>query len=131
MLPLFHNPSKRAVDELFLHLNPLFSFVDYDLLQHIIRQFGNNMLNKDMSQYHDDMQVFMKQTTIKDLINILPGVDENEIRPQFNLEVLKTTFGSNTGKYTLDTLRRDVNPVCIGIYTHGRGHDLECGGGGA
>ena len=63
-LPVFYESKKLSVNDLFLHLNPLFSFMDYGLLQHIIKLFGSDILKKDMSTYCDDIQDFMKQTTI-------------------------------------------------------------------
>ena len=45
-LPSFHRSKKISVQDLFLHLNPLFSFMDYDLLQYIIKLFGSDVLKK-------------------------------------------------------------------------------------
>ena len=95
----------ETLRELFLLLNHLFSFFDYGLLEYIIKEFGNHVLNKDMKIYCNDMQVFMKQTTIKELIDCLPG--QRKTPPNF--EVLKAKIGEDASKCTLDrinTLRR-------------------------
>ena len=58
-----------------------------------------------MSTYCEDMQVFMKQTTIKELIDCLPG--QRETPPNF--EVLKAKIGEDASECTLDrvnTLRK-------------------------
>ena len=96
---------KRTIQKLFFRLNPLFSFIDYGLLEHIIKLFGSGLLNKDMKTYCNDMRVFMKQTTIKELIDCLPG--QKETPPNF--EVLKAKIGEDANKCTLeriDTLRK-------------------------
>ena len=38
-------PREGSISELFLHLNPLFSFIDYHLLEYIINVFGSNGLS--------------------------------------------------------------------------------------
>ena len=63
-LPPFYEANKRSINDLFFHLNPLFIFLDYRLLQHIIKLFDNNALKEDMSTYCDDLQIFVKQTTV-------------------------------------------------------------------
>ena len=96
---------KETVQKLFFHLNPLFSFIDYGLLEYIIKLFGSDLLKRDMKTYCDDMQLFMKQTTIKELIDCLPG--QKETPPNF--EVLKAKIGEDASKCTLEqinTLRK-------------------------
>ena len=34
-LPSFYEANKRTINDLFFHLNPLFTFLDYGLLQHM------------------------------------------------------------------------------------------------
>ena len=96
---------EKTIQELFFHLNFLISFIDYGLLEHIIRLFGCDNLKKDMMSYCDDMQVFMKKTTIKELIGCLPG--RKKALPNF--DVLKAKIGKDTSKCTLhqiNTLRK-------------------------
>ena len=104
-LPSFYEASKCSINDLFFHLNPLFTFLDYGLLQHIIKLFGNDALKEDVSTYCNDLQVFMKQTTVKELIDCLHG--QRETPPNF--EVLKAKTGEDASKCTLDginTLRK-------------------------
>ena len=103
LLPFFSN--KESIDKLFFRLNPLFSFIDYGLLEYIIKIYGNQVLKGDMKLYCNDVQVFMKQTTIKELIDHLPGKKETPS----NFEVLKAKIGENARECTLDrinTLRK-------------------------
>ena len=96
---------KRTIQELFFHLNPLFSFIDYGLLEYIIKEYGDDLLKKGMKTYCNDIRLFMKQTTIKELIDCLPG--QKETPPNF--EVLKAKIGEDASKCTLErvnTLRK-------------------------
>ena len=97
----------ERINELFYHLNPLLSFLDYGLLEYIIKRFGSDVIKEDMKAYSSDMQVFMKQTTIHQLIDHLPG--QQEAPPNFS--ILKAKIGKNAKTYTLakiDTLRKRI-----------------------
>ena len=96
---------EEQVGDLFFHLNPLVSFIDYSLIEHFIKKFGSDSLRKDMQSYCYDMQTFMKQTTIQQLIDCLPGKQE---APK-NFTILRAKIGRNASTYTLDkinTLRK-------------------------
>ena len=101
-----HMRTETKINELFtIHLNPLVSFIDYRLIKHFIIKFGSDSLRKDMQSYCCDMQTFMKQTTIKQLINFLPGKRET---PQ-NFTFLRAKIGESANTCTLDkidTLRK-------------------------
>ena len=61
--------TETQINRLFIiHLNPLTSFIDYGLIEHVIRKFGSDSMKNDMQSYCRDMQTFMKHTTIKQLI---------------------------------------------------------------
>ena len=69
----------QSINELFCGLvNPLVSFLDYGLLDHIIVKFGSDSLKKEMHKYGSDMKDFMRRTTLKQLIelNYFPGQSE-------------------------------------------------------
>ena len=42
---------EEVVRKLFLRLNPLFTFIDFKLLQHLVSKFGSPELKKDMMSY--------------------------------------------------------------------------------
>ena len=61
--------SETQINKLFIvHLNPLTSFIDYGLIEYIIKKFGSDALQRDMRSYCGEMVVFMKETTIKQVI---------------------------------------------------------------
>ena len=96
---------QQGVNELFLHLNPLLSFIDYGLLEYIIKIFCGDNLKDDMRSYSNDMQTFMEQTTIEQLIGLIPG--QHQIPKTFSL--LEAKIGHDAGKCTL----MEVNAIRI------------------
>ena len=69
--------TETQIDNLFiLYLNPLTPFIDYALVDYFIKKFGSGGLKKDMLSYCSEMVVFMKETTIKQLVDHLPGQTE-------------------------------------------------------
>ena len=97
-------PSMRTetqINELFTaHLNPLTSFIDYGLIEYFIRTFGSDTLKRDMRSYCSEMVIFMKETTIKQLINYFPG--QPEVPPKFSL--VEAKIGKDASKCTLEQL---------------------------
>ena len=93
--------TETKVNELFIvHLNPLTSFIDYGLVEYFIKKFGSDALKRDMRSYCSEMVLFMKETTIKQLIDHLPG--QAEIPPKFSL--IEAKIGENASEYTLEQL---------------------------
>ena len=106
LLPFFSN--KEGIDKLFFRLNPLFSFLDYGLLEYIIKIYGSDTLIQDMNTYSNDMCIFMKETTIKQLVDHLPG--QIKIPPNFSL--IEAKIGEDASKCTLEQLNRLRNRYC-------------------
>ena len=103
--------SETQVDELFIHLNPLTSFIDYGLIEYIIKKFGSDALKRDMRSYCSEMIMFMKETTIKQLIDHLPG--QIEISPKFSL--IEAKIGQNASECTLEQLNTIRKRYCSEI----------------
>ena len=105
-------PSMRTetqVNELFIvHLNPLTSFIDYGLIEYVIKKFGSDGLKRDMQLYCSEMILFMKETTIKQLIDHLPG--QTEIPPKFSL--IEAKIGQNASECTLEQLNTIRKRFC-------------------
>ena len=100
-------PREGSISELFLHLNPLFSFLDYGLLQYIIEEFGSTSLKVEMESYCCDIHVFMNQTTVQQLIDYWPH--ENEITPNVSKVIAKINKDPRSVKLSeLDSLRREI-----------------------
>ena len=102
---------QKNINELLYYLNPLLSFVDYDLLEHIIEKLGSDKLNKDFAAYCSDMQLFMQKTTIQQLIDHLPG--QPKVPPNF--ELLKTKLDKDAKECTMAELSNLRTRFCAEI----------------
>ena len=65
--------TKKTINALFLRLNRLFTFIDFELLEHLIKKFGSALLRKDMKVYVHQIRRFKNETTVGDLIDYWPG----------------------------------------------------------
>jgi hypothetical protein len=88
------------IGSLFNLLEPLFSFIDYDLLKHLVSKFGSATLKEEMSEYVEKVQLFKRTTTVSELIEYWPGVKI----PESNFSSLRARIGADPGAYTLEEL---------------------------
>ena len=98
MLPKLEK--RRIISKLFLHLNPLFTFIEFELLQHLVSKFGSLELKNDMISYAERLQLFKEVTTLSDLIDYWPGLKV----PQIDHKILKAKFKDDPKLYTLEKL---------------------------
>ena len=82
------------------HLNPLFTFIDYELLQYLVSKFGSQGLKQEMTSYTGKVQLFKKVTTIDKLINHWPGLEA----PPIDFKILRAKFADDPKSYTLEKL---------------------------
>ena len=54
----------KNVDEIFEILDPYWNYVDYDLLEQIVREFGTSELQEEMREYITDLEQFEMTTTV-------------------------------------------------------------------
>ena len=108
LVPFFSN--KECINEIFFRLNPLLSFLDCGLLKHIIQIYGSDTLKQDMATYSSDIVTFMKETTIKQLIESDHFSSQPDIPPKFSL--LKTRIGKDASKCTLEHLNQLRKRFC-------------------
>ena len=97
MLPELED--KKLVHNLFCHLNPLFTFIDYELLQYLVSKFGSQGLKQEMTSYTEKVQLFKKVTTIDELINHWPGLEA-----PIDYKTLRAKFADDPKSYTLEKL---------------------------
>ena len=98
-----------TIFELLLHLSPLFTFIDYRLLDHLVLKFGSSKLQNDMQTYTSKIQVFMRETTVGDLIDYWPGGEESHVQ---NYSKLKAKFSDDPKTYTLERLNKFQRKFC-------------------
>ena len=98
MLPKLEK--RRVISQLFNCLNPLFTFIDFKLLQHLISKFGSQDLKQAMTSYAEKVQLFKKITTIRDVIHCWPGLKVSHV----DHKILKAKFADDPKSYTLEKL---------------------------
>jgi hypothetical protein len=91
---------KEVVHNLFNRLNPIFTFIDYELLQHLVSKFGSQKLKQEMTSYTAKVQLFKKVTTIGELINCWPGLKV----PEIDHKLLRAKLAGDPKSYTLEKL---------------------------
>ena len=99
----------KTIFEVLLHLSPLFTFIDYGLLDHLVFKFGSLKLRNDMKMYVSKIQVFMRETTVGDLIDYWPGGEELHAQ---NYSKLKIKFHDDPKTYTLERLNEFRRRFC-------------------
>ena len=100
-----------TISGMFLRLNPLFSFIDYDLLEHLIRKFGSQNLQQGATSYATNIEVFMRQTTVAQLMDCWPGLEELPA----NFSQIRVKFNNNPAQYTLKRLNKFRKKFCSHI----------------
>ena len=93
---------KDTVNALFFRLNPLLTFIDYELLEHLISEFGSQNLKHDMSSYVRGLKLFKKEATVGDLIGDWPG--DVIAHEGGNYKELMAKFEGDPNNYTLENL---------------------------
>ena len=100
--------TETTINGVMIHLSALMTFLDYSLLEFLIKKFGSDHLMKDMRSYCSNMQIFMKETTIKQLVDHFPG--QAEAPPKFAL--IESKIGENASKCTLEQLNTIRRRYC-------------------
>ena len=106
MLPVLEESTR--ITTLFNRLNPLFTFIDYGLLQHLISTLGSTELKEDMTSYIDVVQEFMRGTTVGDVKNHWPGDEESHA----SFSKLRAKFKDDPRTYTLERLNNFRRKFC-------------------
>ena len=60
----------ESIDEIFMYLNLYWNFIDYSLLEHIIRRHGSDYLKAKMEEYIQDLAQFKRTTTIRQICGL-------------------------------------------------------------
>lgn len=104
-LPTFEQHG--AALTIFRQLSRHFTFLDYGLLGHLIKEHGSEKLQQDMTVYVASVQIFLDETMIQQLIDFWPG--QLVTPPHF--EELKAVVYQNPRVYSmreLDDLRKNL-----------------------
>ena len=101
MLPELED--RKSIHALFFRLTPLFTFIDYELLEHLISIFGSDDLKKSMKSYTCSIKLFKRETTISDMIDYWPGPSSVDEEDKY-FKKLRAKFDGEPKTYTLEKL---------------------------
>ena len=99
---------KKTIPELLFRLNPLFTFIDYNLPEYLVSEFGSEELKSNMKLYVKEVAFFMKTTTVGELMHYWPG---REICPEY-FSILFTKISDDPKTYTLEKLNELRRSFC-------------------
>ena len=91
----------KNVDEIFEILDPYWNYVDYDLLDHIIKLFGTSDLQEEMRKYITELEQFEMTTTVH---NFNLATQEEVVVPA-RYGILAVKLKKDSKSFTLHDLR--------------------------
>jgi hypothetical protein len=100
-----------TITQLINRLNPLFTFIDYNLLNYLASKFGSAQLQAAMSSYIQDVQAFMHETTVGD---VMPHWRGRKISSD-EFSELWIKIKANAKTYTLQELQDFRDKHCATI----------------
>ena len=95
----------ESIDEVFMHLNLYWNFIDYHLMEHVIKQHGTGDLKAKMEEYVQDLAGFKSTTTIGQICGLARGWCSRPDLPQ-HFALLSTKFNKDPSEYTLKELEQ-------------------------
>ena len=98
----------EGLEEIFMHLNLYWNFIDYSLLDYIIDRFCSEELKREMSQYRAELAKFRRETTIRQMIHSWPG----RVEPPPTFTEFTSTLDRDAGTFTLEELEELRMKIC-------------------
>ena len=95
------------VDEIFDILEPYWNYVDYALLEFLVKEFGTEELQQKMKQYIAELELFEKKTSVEDFD--LAVKDKRVLRAHFR--TVTVTQSKDPAKCSLYEVRQLKNEV--------------------
>ena len=96
------------LEEIFMHLNLYWNFIDYSLLDYIVDRFCGADLKKDMHEYKLELGVFRRVTTISQVIGSWPG----RVDPPPSFTEFTSTLDRDASTFTLEELEELRVKIC-------------------
>ena len=102
------------VSHFFYTLDCVWTFIDYELLQFIIKQWGTTELKIKMDAYVEKVNCFCEQTTIHDLItHWKPRINEDDFPDDLKKGVMRFSWDPMTTKVAeLKSVQKFVQKAC-------------------
>ena len=88
---------KDTIFDIWVELTPYLNFLNYEILEHILKKFKNHDLQKDMESFSARMRVFFKTTRLCDFLKCWPLRGKTPPEEELlNFLTVKTTKDWNT-----------------------------------
>ena len=114
--PMQQIESPWLINQLFNEMDTLFTFMNYNLLQNLISEFGNSNLKANMTSYEHEMQTFMTETTVCEAMPYWPiPYWPDDVTSETNFSLLWTKFSNNPKTYTLEKLNTFRIQLCSSV----------------
>ena len=99
----------KDIDEIFDILEPYWNYVDYALLQHIIKEFGTSELKKEMKKYITELEQFEKKTAVQDYDSATPHGRNVHVPAYFEtVEVVQVKDPAKCSLYEIRQFQNDI-----------------------
>ena len=123
---------KKTVLEVWVKLSPYLNFLNYEILQHILLNFSDDNLQREMEEYESLMEEFFQETKLCDFLDCwpvrgkTPPVDQLcdfvvKHKKDWNtctlhdLDLLEKSLARKLFLPTFAVLLRDASPGCISV----------------
>ena len=104
---------ETTFDDLWLRLTDYCNFMNFDLLEHVVRRFAIEDLKQKMESYEHDLQSFRKATRLCDFIDCWPVRGEPSLGTQLDLKEFVAKMKHDWDSCTLEDLEE-----LRGVITH-------------
>ena len=101
--------NKNTVLEIWMKLSPYLHFLNYEILQHILNNFGGDELEGDMKAYTCRIEKFFKSTRLCDFLHFWPVCGETPPVDELFLFVIKhEKYWETCTLHDLDNIHKSV-----------------------
>ena len=124
--------AKKTVLEIWVKLSPYLNFLNYEILQHILFNFSDDSVQRDMDEYASMMEDFFQETRLCDFLECwpvrgkTPPVEELsnfvvkhkkdwDTCTLHDLDILEKSLARKLFLPTFAVLLRDASPGCVSV----------------
>ena len=123
---------KRTVLEVWMKLSPYLNFLNYEILQHILFNFSDDNLQKEMEDYETQMKKFFQATRLCDFLDCWPVRGKTPPVEQLcdfvvkhkkdwntctlrDLDLLENSLARKLFLPTFAVILKDASPGCVSV----------------
>ncbi|CAI8027461.1 hypothetical protein GBAR_LOCUS15707 [Geodia barretti] len=123
---------KKTVLEVWVKLSPYLNFLNYEILQHILFNFSDDNLQREMEDYESQMEKFFEETRLCDFLDCWPVRGKTPPVGQLcdfvvkhnkdwntctlrDLDLLEKSLARKLFLPTFAVLLRDAGPGCVSV----------------